>query len=653
MKKNLLKTLLVAAALAVGTNGAWAETETLYERTSTDWTDADITEWGNTSATIDNGLKQSGTNSAWSATKELTFTENSKVTLTATVTGGNPGGRSGSYDYITIGGVSLRLYGQDRKATLAIDGTENALTSFTRGGTYTLSVTIDQASGNISYDVTGNSTGNGTATSSTALTGITVGHYKASSESYEVALNLTDIKVTEEKQEVQTAGYTINYQFEGTTVKSDNGTSVIGNTIYAQAPFTVDDQKYYFADGATTSLIVSEGENILNVAVRKANVYSYTIKSNLGATLAEGTGVEGESVTVPYPKYINNDGTLYTKAAITKEYRYTFTLNADNQQETLEYTNSNIDNVVYNSEAEDIEGLETVTYGNVAVRASNALAARATEDKVITTLPAGKYVVTAGVFSSASNPNYIIKIGVGNEIFEAPVKVVNAREVYSDEFNVLTETDVTLYAEGMSNNNALDYIYIQKTGDAQTTVSVSVGEAGLATYCPEVGVDFSGAQNIAAYKASVNGNTVTLNKVTTVAAGEGVLLRSLKNGATTEDIAIAANAEQNSGNAFTGTLQDINITDGYVLSNENGVTGFFKANPEGTLVAAGKAYLNISSAAGAHSYRIVFDDEATSISAAESTVAAEDDAIYTLGGVRVANPAKGVYIKNGKKVIIK
>ena len=34
-------------------------------------------------------------------------------------------------------------------------------------------------------------------------------------------------------------------------------------------------------------------------------------------------------------------------------------------------------------------------------------------------------------------------------------------------------------------------------------------------------------------------------------------------------------------------------------------------------------------------------------------VAGEKDVYYNLQGVRVANPGKGVYIKNGKKVLVK
>ena len=192
-------------------------------------------------------------------------------------------------------------------------------------------------------------------------------------------------------------------------------------------------------------------------------------------------------------------------------------------------------------------------------------------------------------------------------------------------------------------------------------LTVSVGADGLATYCPAVGVDFSKATDIAAYKASVSdGSTVNLTKVTKVAKGEGVLLRSLSGDAATEYLPVAANATENTDNAFVGVLEDTTLseTDGgnitnFVLSKVNGVVGFFKAND--TKVAAGKAYLPVEGyAAGARGLGIVFDDETTTgISEIEGKQTINDDAIYTLDGVRVKNPTKGLYIKNGKKVVIK
>ena len=222
-----------------------------------------------------------------------------------------------------------------------------------------------------------------------------------------------------------------------------------------------------------------------------------------------------------------------------------------------------------------------------------------------------------------------------------------------DECNVCTRSQrATIVAKGWTVNFPGD--------DEPTSETVSVGEDGLATYCPAFNIDFSKAEKIAAYKASVDGNTVNLTKVTTVAAGEGVLLRSINGGATTEELPTAVDAEEDADNAFVGTLtattlseKDGNITN-FVLSKKNDVVGFYKAS--NTPIAAWKAYLpveNYSAEAGARGLTLVFDDgNTTSISEIDNATTA-DDVIYTLSGARVKNPAKGLYIKNGKKIVIK
>lgn len=207
--------------------------------------------------------------------------------------------------------------------------------------------------------------------------------------------------------------------------------------------------------------------------------------------------------------------------------------------------------------------------------------------------------------------------------------------------------------------------------DPQPTVSVSVGEDGVATYCPIAPVYFFNAKNIAAYRAIIiEDNTVKLSRVYDyVSRGEGVLLRSLNGGAATEDLSFTT-SNYNRTNSFVGVAdngirkdaivpekeEDSNITN-FVLSTKNGVVGFYKAKPEGTRVAVGKAYLpveNYDETAAEAGLRIVFDDDATAIDNVEAQQETEDDAIYTLSGVRVTNPTqKGIYIRNGKKVIIK
>ena len=74
-------------------------------------------------------------------------------------------------------------------------------------------------------------------------------------------------------------------------------------------------------------------------------------------------------------------------------------------------------------------------------------------------------------------------------------------------------------------------------------------------------------------------------------------------------------------------------------------------------IPAGKAYVTVPSTAfpdGARTLGISFDD-VTIVDAARLNNHGEmmNESVYNLQGQRVAQPAKGLYIMNGKKVIIK
>ncbi len=297
---------------------------------------------------------------------------------------------------------------------------------------------------------------------------------------------ILSILVLDKDNSVATAGYAINYKYNGEIVSTKTGSTVVGNAVEAELPLYADSVKYFAADSAKTSFEVTatEADNVFDVALRKANDYAYIVLSSFGDTIAAGSSIEGESVKVGYPHYILQDGTLYSKGATNKEYNVSFTPDADNYTYTLDGYAKSTSDVVYYSEAEDIEGLTVNTYGNVAARASKALAALAAENTKITTLPAGKYILHAGVFSSATSPNYTIKIKVGETTLEAPVATVNASEVALTEVELKEETDVTLLAEGMGQNCLLDYIYIVKTGvvTAINGVAETAGAADDAIY---------------------------------------------------------------------------------------------------------------------------------------------------------------------------
>ncbi len=104
---------------------------------------------------------------------------------------------------------------------------------------------------------------------------------------------------------------------------------------------------------------------------------------------------------------------------------------------------------------------------------------------------------------------------------------------------------------------------------------------------------------------------------------------------------------------FKGTLidktftdEDMEEADHYVLNGKN----FVWVKNAGTL-AAGKCWIELAKSAGASRLSIVFG-ESTGI-AGVSVEGAEHTGWYDLSGRRVAKPAKGVYVKDGKKIVVK
>ena len=90
----------------------------------------------------------------------------------------------------------------------------------------------------------------------------------------------------------------------------------------------------------------------------------------------------------------------------------------------------------------------------------------------------------------------------------------------------------------------------------------------------------------------------------------------------------------------------------YVLSNGTNGVGFYKLKT-GVKIPSGKPYLEISGGASRDFYSLNGDDETTGISEVGKTEDAKDNVYYNIAGQRVAQPKNGLYIVNGKKVILK
>ena len=474
MRKLLLTLLTVVMSFTAFA----AEPSILYERgTDTAWSDNDLSEWVNDNAnyvsqTIEGGLKMTGTNSGWNSTKELTYTSNSIVTLTATLNGGSATGRTGSYDFIQLGNTKVCMNGQDSNAFITIGDNETALNGFTRKGDYSVSIIVNQATNDVSVTVSGSSSGTAEGKLSEPLpNNVVVGHYKAGKEGYEISPILKSIKITEEIQEVSLASYTVNYLFEGTTIKTESGEIAVGAEVSATSPLTIDDQKYYFADGATTSMTIEAGgDNILNVDMRKAYIYNYTVKNNVNDDVKTGSCIEGESVSFPFNRYIlDGNGTVWIKDANKTNpwYGVSFTPDSDGYVETLNYTATDKTDGIFFSEAENIEGMSEATGSNADIRCSNAAGGYASEAITVCKLKPGDYKVSIGIWGNAGS-KFTIK--AENDTILSAETQGYWLETPPEPFTLTSETDLTF--EGADGAHPLDYILI--TGEVKSIADYTI-----------------------------------------------------------------------------------------------------------------------------------------------------------------------------------
>ena len=99
---------------------------------------------------------------------------------------------------------------------------------------------------------------------------------------------------------------------------------------------------------------------------------------------------------------------------------------------------------------------------------------------------------------------------------------------------------------------------------------------------------------------------------------------------------------------LTATLAPLNT---FALSTKEGVTGFYPVNT-GLTIPAHKAYLTVTGN-NKLARPLVIDGETTGIMNADSHVDVIPSEYYSIHGIKVARPTKGIYISNGKKVVIK
>lgn len=316
------------------------------------------------------------------------------------------------------------------------------------------------------------------------------------------------------------------------------------------------------------------------------------------------------------------------------------------------------------------------------------------ETSTTTSYDNGDYEITlAGAHYFQSTNKYLMLRSGGSLTFPTFDKKVNKikvvgnsgastktkENIYVDEAAVSTETTGSTSTNTFNINSnyqtvGTTYELQVSTANAQITsievyttpaaATVTLNKYGYATFCSQYPMDFTSTTGYTAWRVNnvAKDGTITFKKITEkIKGGQGVLLYNKNaDGVNTSNVTVnfadGSTVFTSSENLLVGTTAATYITTTNGDYTNFGLKGneFIKAN-DGVL-PANKAYLPIETSLFESGARlsIVFDDEdeATGI----KNVNHEDainDRYYNINGLQVEKPKKGLYIVNGRKVVVK
>lgn len=198
-------------------------------------------------------------------------------------------------------------------------------------------------------------------------------------------------------------------------------------------------------------------------------------------------------------------------------------------------------------------------------------------------------------------------------------------------------------------------IQLYKKVEAEQPITVTVRDAGYTTYVTPAAVSFPVGVE-AFIVTAINEGSMHMDAVTSVPANTPIVVKAAEGTYTLtkiESATVNGNLLLASDGTTSGDGSTIYALGVGKTGDEAGVVGFYKVK-SGSKVPAGKAYIVVSSSNPVKNY-IAFDfggtDAINAIDNGQLTV--DSSVIYNVAGQRVGKMTKGIYVVNGKKVIVK
>lgn len=436
-----------------------------------------------------------------------------------------------------------------------------------------------------------------------------------------------------------------------------------------------DTANYYFPAGsmvnlANASVSLNEGYKIYNGVLSNPSFTIYA-PNNSGVLLSPSTekleysftpldGVESDRVEITSGDVFQPslNGTLKVYASTTGYGESVFSIPV-----SAKYT----PNFTYNYDQETADGLSG--WSDVSSdwwAGATAYRSTATNSTTLGRLRFGNNTVT----------DVVIGWGVGRAGNNCSLKLrnfklgeINILDIHtstdgSDKNPVISKTIFATYGSGKDADISGEF-YVTKLNTVkclkvyapvEATDLATVTSVGFATYSPSSNVSVPDDVKVYTVTVDAGGNSVTLHPVATgsvVEAGTGYVIEAAEG---SYPFAVSNDAVNDIGNNAL-QVSDVTVTVGesdniYVLAQRSdGNVGFLKVE-SGVEIPAGKAYLELSESQAKASF-LSFGNIVTAIESTESTTKAGNGVYYSLQGIRTSAPAKGLYIINGKKVVVK
>jgi hypothetical protein len=672
MKKLLLmKTVLLLFALVVGSGSVWADTYTLQLSSSKKFTASGLTDgsisWSatNNSASIGNwnSSDYKGQQFGTSSTKGNVVLSTSSITGTITQVDiySQTGTSGGATVAVSVGGTS---FGSQNMKVPTATGEDPGELSFTGSKTGTVAITLTQTKKKAMYlnkivitytPSSTQSSGASFETSTPSISWPTALTYTQTASTASGYSTTAGASVTYSIGSTNTAEATINASTGEVTPTKGGSVQVVATAAAIEGHFTQSSASYTLTvNDVRETPTLTWSENSVDIFKDAASYTLPTLNNpnSLEVTYSV-TGTDGLASVTPAGVVTVNTGTVGTATV-----KATFEGNSTYKARTASYTINVVDPTVKGSKynpytvAEVIGQATATTFGDgIYVTGYIIGCADGSTSKCYKTTTAS--LVNTN-FLIAATPDLSFTEGAAISSVSGVVPVELPSGTIRTNWGVASNNVIGYKV--LLKGNAKEYFStngIKGTSEI-TAVSVPVtpGHAKI-TYVTPQKMDFSEVSGLKAYVATDAASSgVTMTRVETVPENTPLLL--IGTAGTTYNVPVAASATAPATNYLVaGTGAENWATIGgynYILYSD----GLFYQVTSGT-IATTKAYLHLTSdptAGGARSLDIVFDDnETTGVNEVKTQKATGE--YFNLAGQRVAQPTKGLYIVNGKKVIIK